>query len=119
MTSKQAQLDTLLLKSLLGEELIHTQFHLFSSRSCKNETIGNPRVLCVNNVIAAQSSSYFANLLNKEEGFSDAAIFDLDDSQGLHDMISFGDYGYENDSDLDDEDRDEGENIEITPEVNE
>ncbi|KIJ07650.1 hypothetical protein PAXINDRAFT_19175 [Paxillus involutus ATCC 200175] len=118
MTSKQAQLDTLLLKSLLGEELIHTQFYLFSSRSRKNETIGNPNVLCVNNVIAAQSSPYFANLLNKEEGFSDAAIFDFDESQALHDATSFRDYGYEDDSDLDDEDSDEGENIGVTPDVN-
>ncbi|KIK82044.1 hypothetical protein PAXRUDRAFT_832440 [Paxillus rubicundulus Ve08.2h10] len=115
---KQAQIDALLLKSLLGEELIHTQFHLFSSRSHKNATVGNPRVLCVNNVIAAESSSYFANLLNREEGFSDAAIFDFDESQDLLDTTSFGDYGYENDSDLDDEDGDEAENLKITLDIN-
>ncbi|KAF9228262.1 hypothetical protein BS17DRAFT_877595 [Gyrodon lividus] len=116
MTSKQAQLDTLLLKSLLGEELIHTQFHLFSSRSCRKETIGNPRVLCVNNVIASQSSPYFAKLLNKEEGFADDAIFDCDESLYPVDRISFGDYGYEHDSDLDEEDEDEdaGKNAETT-----
>ncbi|KAF9237963.1 hypothetical protein BU15DRAFT_62811 [Melanogaster broomeanus] len=113
MASKQAHLDTLLLKSLLGEELIHTEFYLFSSRSCRKKTIGNPRVLCINNVIAAQSSDYFAKLLNKEEGFSDTGVFDLEGSHRPDDgIISFGDYGYEDDSDLDDEDEEIGRDME-------
>ncbi|KIJ59613.1 hypothetical protein HYDPIDRAFT_33053 [Hydnomerulius pinastri MD-312] len=107
MTTIQAQIDTLLLKSLLGEELIHTQFYLFSSRSKKKETVRKPRVLCVNNTIVTQSSPYFTKLLATDEEASDATIFEFPEGHGLYDEMPFGDYGYEDDSDLDDEVDDE------------
>ncbi|KIJ59611.1 hypothetical protein HYDPIDRAFT_33051 [Hydnomerulius pinastri MD-312] len=141
MTTIQAQIDTLLLKSLLGEELIHTQFYLFSSRSIKKGTLRKPRVLCVNNTIVTQSLPYFAKrgslTLNKafvtefdslvvlatNEETSDAAIFEFPEGHDLYDEMPLGHYGYEDDSDLDDEDDDEragaeGQNFRWSRQIN-
>ncbi|KAF8124560.1 hypothetical protein EV363DRAFT_1586825 [Boletus edulis] len=49
----------LLRKSLLGEELVNTQFHLFSARSSLSDRVVKPRVLCANNILLAKSSTYF------------------------------------------------------------
>ena len=56
---KQERIEELLRKSLLGEELINTQFHLFSARSLPSGRVLKPRVLCANNVLLAKSSRYF------------------------------------------------------------
>lgn len=57
--SKQERIEEFLRKSLFGEELINTQFHLFSARSTPSRRIVKPRVLYANNVLLAKSSKYF------------------------------------------------------------
>lgn len=52
-------IEELLRKFLLGEELVNTQFHLFSTRSSSSARVTKPRVLCVNNWLLAKSSKYF------------------------------------------------------------
>lgn len=51
--------EELVRKSLLGEELVNTQFHLFSARSSLSGQVMKPRVLCANNDLLAKSSKYF------------------------------------------------------------
>ena len=58
-SSKQERIEEFLRKSLLGEEVINTQFHLFSARSVPSSRLTNPRVLCANNVLLAKHSKYF------------------------------------------------------------
>ena len=58
-SSKKERIGEFLRKSLLGEELINTQFHLFSARSAPSSRLTKPRVLCANNVLLAKSSRYF------------------------------------------------------------
>ena len=60
-SSKQERIEEFLRKSLLGEELIDTQFHLFSARSAPSGRLTKPRVLCANNVLLAKSSKYFVD----------------------------------------------------------
>ncbi|KAG8217017.1 hypothetical protein J3R82DRAFT_7333 [Butyriboletus roseoflavus] len=57
--SKQERIEEFMRKSLLGEELVNTQFHLFSARSSASGRVLKPRVLCANNVLLAKSSKYF------------------------------------------------------------
>ena len=57
--SKQRRIEELLRKSLLGEELVNTQFHLFSARSVPSGRVVKPRVLCAYNVLLAKDSKYF------------------------------------------------------------
>ena len=58
-SGKQERIEDFLRKSLLGEELVNTQFHLFSARSLPSGRVLKPRVLCANNVLLAKSSKYF------------------------------------------------------------
>jgi hypothetical protein len=58
-SSKQERVEEFLRKSLLGEEVINTQFHLFSARSVPFSRLTKPRVLCANHVLLAKSSKYF------------------------------------------------------------
>ena len=58
---KLACKDEFLRKSLLGEELINTQFHLFSARSSPSGRVTKPRILCANNVLLVKSSKYFSD----------------------------------------------------------
>ena len=57
--SKLEGVEELLRKSLLGEELVNTQFLLFSARSPSSSRVMKPRVLCANNTLLAKSSKYF------------------------------------------------------------
>ena len=57
-STKQERIEEFLRKSLLGEELVNTQFHLFSARSSSGRVV-KPRALCANNVLLAKSSKYF------------------------------------------------------------
>ena len=52
-------IEELLRKFLLGEELVNTQFHLFSARSSASGRVTKPRVICANNDLLAKSSKYF------------------------------------------------------------
>ena len=56
---KLERMKELLRKSLLGEEPVNTQFHLFSARSSLSGQVMKPRVLCANNDLLAKSSKYF------------------------------------------------------------
>jgi len=56
---KQGHIEELLRMSLLGEELVNTQFHVFSARSRSSGRVLKPRVLCANNLLLAKSSKYF------------------------------------------------------------
>ena len=58
-SSKQERTEEFFTKFLLGEELINTQFHLFSARSAPSSRLTKPRVLCANNVLLVKSSKYF------------------------------------------------------------
>ena len=57
--SKQDRIEEFLRKSLLGEEPVNTQFHLFSTRSSPSGQVLKPRVLCANNILLSKSSKYF------------------------------------------------------------
>ncbi|KAF8431061.1 hypothetical protein L210DRAFT_3004192 [Boletus edulis BED1] len=52
-------LEELARKFLLGEELVNTQFHLFSAKSFSSGPVMKPRALCANNALPAKSSKYF------------------------------------------------------------
>ncbi|KAG9310054.1 hypothetical protein JVU11DRAFT_10097 [Chiua virens] len=98
---KQERIEEFLRKSLLGEELINTQFHLFSSRSSSSGRVVDPRVLCANNDLLAKSSRYFLDLLSSDTNPSDPSLLDLTDENDVPNNLRIDDYGYESDSDLD------------------
>ncbi|KAI9458730.1 hypothetical protein HD554DRAFT_2029541 [Boletus coccyginus] len=100
--SKQERIEELLRKSLLGEELINTQFHLFSARSSPSGQVLKPRVLCANNVLLAKSSTYFLDLLSTDINPSDPSLVDLTDDNDVPSSARIDDYGYASDSDLED-----------------
>ncbi|KAH0826789.1 hypothetical protein J3R83DRAFT_5207 [Lanmaoa asiatica] len=102
--SKQERIEEFLRKSLLGEELINTQFHLFSARSIPSSRLTKPRVLCANNVLLAKSSKYFLDLLSSDINPSDPSMVDLTDGNDVPSNVPIDDYGYGSDSDLDDDD---------------
>lgn len=56
---KLARIEGLVMKSLLEESLVDTQFYLFSARSPKSARVTKPRVLCASNALLAKSSKYF------------------------------------------------------------
>ena len=56
---KSEHIEELLRKSLLGEEVVDTQFHLFSARSSRSGRVMKPRVVCGNNALLAKRSNYF------------------------------------------------------------
>jgi hypothetical protein len=58
---KLERTEELLRKFVLGEELINTQFHLFSVRSSVSGQVMKPRVLRANNALLAKSSKYFVD----------------------------------------------------------
>ncbi|KAG6369519.1 hypothetical protein JVT61DRAFT_14317 [Boletus reticuloceps] len=101
---KQQRIEEFLRKSLLGEELINTQFHLFSSRSVPSSRLTKPRALCANNVLLAKSSTYFVDLLSSDLNSSDGSLSDITDANDVPSHIQIDDYGYGSDSDLDDDD---------------
>ncbi|KAL4071473.1 hypothetical protein V8B97DRAFT_1917308 [Scleroderma yunnanense] len=103
MTDNSAQVDTLLLKSLLGENIVDINFYAFSSRSKQKQKIFRPRALHANSKILSERSPCLADLLSEKKCLTDHAMFEF---QGAHNhprMISFGEYGYDDDSDMEDE----------------
>ncbi|KAF9237962.1 hypothetical protein BU15DRAFT_62810 [Melanogaster broomeanus] len=102
-TSKQNGIEELLRKSFLGEELIDTQFHLFSTRLVSSGRVGKPRVLCTNNILLTKDSKYMLDLSGSETKPSDPFLVDIADSDEVPSSIQMDDYGYDSDSDLDDE----------------
>ena len=123
--STQERIEALLRKSLLGEELINTQFHLFSGRSLPSGRVLKPRVLCANNLLLAKRSTFFLDcecrLFAKDErafdgvaygatvlstdiqpSDSDPSLVDLTDDKDVPSHARIDEYGYGSDSDLDD-----------------
>ncbi|KAG6377269.1 hypothetical protein JVT61DRAFT_15052 [Boletus reticuloceps] len=98
--SKLECIEELLRKSLLGEELLNTQFHLFSARSSTSGRVMKPRVLCANNAFLAKSSTYFKDLLSADEIPSDPSLVDLTRENDVPSHAPIDDYDYD-DSDLD------------------
>ncbi|KAF9237960.1 hypothetical protein BU15DRAFT_9434, partial [Melanogaster broomeanus] len=100
-STKQDRIEELLRKSLLGEELVNTQFHLFTARlpsptSGKVQVVGR-RVLCANNVLLTESSKYFLDC--EYESSPDT----VHQNGHIPSGTPMEEYGYESDSDLDDE----------------
>ncbi|KAF8124559.1 hypothetical protein EV363DRAFT_1435290 [Boletus edulis] len=98
---KQARIEEFMRKRLLGEELIDTQFHLFSARSPLAGRVLKPRALCANNVLLAKSSKYFLDLLSTDIHPSHPSLADLADDHDIPGSAPVDEYGYESDSDLD------------------
>ncbi|KAI5993829.1 hypothetical protein F5J12DRAFT_423628 [Pisolithus orientalis] len=122
-TSTPAWTEDLLRRSLLAEEIIDVHFHLFSSRSKSSKRVRHPRVLNSNTALLKNSAKYFADsecyaisnnvfrgtnhldlVFSSETTPSGPKTVDVKDSDELFDGLPLGDYGYESDSDLEDED---------------
>jgi len=56
---KLARIEGLVIKSLLEEDLVDTQFYLFSARSPTSGRVTKPRVLCASNALLSKSSRCF------------------------------------------------------------
>ncbi|KAH7926217.1 hypothetical protein BV22DRAFT_1009619 [Leucogyrophana mollusca] len=102
MSTKQERIDALLRKSLLGEELINTQFHLYSTRSRRTGQVTTPRALFANNILLTESAEYFAKLLGECRS-DDPTLIDFDSDTPLEDKLPLDAYDYASDSDLEDE----------------
>ncbi|KIM57525.1 hypothetical protein SCLCIDRAFT_1219363 [Scleroderma citrinum Foug A] len=107
---KSARLNTLLLKSLLGEEIGDIKFYLFSSRSKHKGRIFRPRALHANSGLLSESLPYLADLLKGKKSLADHAMFEFHGVDNYPWMTSHNEYGYEDDSDLDEAEETEEEN---------
>ncbi|KAG1722910.1 hypothetical protein EDB19DRAFT_1765883, partial [Suillus lakei] len=102
ISDHQALVEALLMKSILGQELIDTKFHLFSGRSAHSRKVTRLQALSANDVVLTARSEFFAELSSRT-GPSDATFVDFDGSSALEDSIALDDYGYASDSDLEDD----------------
>lgn len=101
MSRNQARINALLRKSLIGE-LLDTQFYLFSVRSKHKGNVTNLQALFANDEALAACSEYFSSLLS-EKTPNDPAVVEFQDYHACEGGISLDEYGYESDSDLDEE----------------
>ncbi|KAG1808002.1 uncharacterized protein BJ212DRAFT_1385004 [Suillus subaureus] len=92
MSNHQALIEALLMKSILGQELVDTKFHIFSGRSAHPRKVIRLQALSANDVVLTARSEFFAQLLSRAR--SPDATFD---------GMTLDDYGYASDSDLEDE----------------
>ncbi|OJA15814.1 hypothetical protein AZE42_09162 [Rhizopogon vesiculosus] len=107
MSTPEALVEALLMKSILGEELVDTKFHLFSGRSIPTCNVTRLQALSANDVVLTSRSDFFAGLLSKvESSASDPTFIDFDDGSALEDN-ALDDYGYASDSDLEDEEEEQ------------
>ncbi|KAF8546932.1 hypothetical protein OG21DRAFT_1490677 [Imleria badia] len=95
-------IEELLRKSLLGEELVDTQFHLFSARSTQSGHVTKPRIVYANNALLAQRSKYFLDLLSSDINPSDPSLIDVTGDDDIPSSARMDNYGYDSDSDIDD-----------------
>ncbi|KAI6101767.1 hypothetical protein EDD16DRAFT_374113 [Pisolithus croceorrhizus] len=91
----------LLRELLLGKDISNVRFHAFSRRS--NSRVLDPRVLNANTTLLKSSSEYFADLFSLDVIPSSAAMMDVETTDEIFDGINLPDYGYESDSDLEDD----------------
>ncbi|KAG2037930.1 hypothetical protein BDR03DRAFT_981933 [Suillus americanus] len=102
MSDHQALVEALLMKSILGQELIDTKFHLFSSRPPHPRKVSQLQALSANDVVLTARSVFLGELLSRT-GPPDATFVDFDGSSAFEDGMALDDYGYASDSDLEDE----------------
>ncbi|KAG2143602.1 hypothetical protein DEU56DRAFT_979293 [Suillus clintonianus] len=102
MTDHRALVEALLMKLLLGQELIDTKFHLFSGRSAHQRRVTRLQALSANDVVLTARCNFFAEISSRA-GSPDTTFVDFDGSSAFEDGIALDDYGYASDSDLDDE----------------
>ena len=118
MSTPQALVETLLMKSILGQELTDTKFHFFSGRSVHTRQLTRLQALWANDVVLTSRSEFFAEcklafhmagylthrqlVLSKTES-SDATFVDFDCGSIFEGDMVPDNYGYESDSDLEDE----------------
>lgn len=102
MSDHQALVEALLMKSILGQELIDTKFHLFSSRPSHPRKVSQLQSLSANDVVLTARSDFLGELLSRT-GPPDATFVDFDGSSAFEDGMALDDYGYASDSDLEDE----------------
>ncbi|KAG2047098.1 hypothetical protein BDR06DRAFT_976984 [Suillus hirtellus] len=103
MANHQALVEALLMKSILGQELVDTKFHMFSGRRSRHlRKVFRLQALSANDVVLTARSEFFAELLSRT-GSPDATFVDFGDGSEFEDGIPLDDYGYGSDSDLEDE----------------
>ncbi|KAG1882433.1 hypothetical protein F4604DRAFT_1744055, partial [Suillus subluteus] len=102
MSDHQALVDALLMKSILGQELVDTKFHLFSGRSAHSRKVSQLQALSANDVVLTARSDFLAELLSRTAP-PDATFVDFDSGSAFEDGMTLDDYGYASDSDLEDE----------------
>ncbi|KAG0706116.1 hypothetical protein DFH29DRAFT_996270 [Suillus ampliporus] len=107
MSTHQALVEALLMKSILGQELVDTKFHLFSGRSANPRKVTRLQALSANDIVLAAHSDFFAELSSRT-GSTDATLVDFDGGSAFEDGMALDDYAYASDSDLEDEEEGEG-----------
>jgi hypothetical protein len=60
MSDHQALVEALLMKSILGQDLVDTKFHLFSGRSPLSSKTSQLQALSANDVVLTARSEFFA-----------------------------------------------------------
>ncbi|KAI6038873.1 hypothetical protein EDC04DRAFT_3090475 [Pisolithus marmoratus] len=95
--------EDLLRRSLLEEDIVDVHFHLFSSRSKSSRRVLRPRMLNSNTTLLKNGAKYFTDLFNSDTITSGPKTVYITASDGIYDGLPVSDYGYESDSDLEDE----------------
>ncbi|KAH9919572.1 hypothetical protein B0H21DRAFT_768098 [Amylocystis lapponica] len=99
--SIQDILQAALKLSLTGGDFIDTKFYVFSHRTASG-TVSVPRSVFANSLSLRKISAHFERLLSG--GFAESVPSRLDASSYADEHIPLDVYGYESDSDLEDED---------------
>lgn len=107
MSDHQALVEALLMKSILGQELVDTKFHLYSGRSAHSHKVSRLQALSGNDVVLAARSDFFAQLSSRTAP-PDATLVDFDGGSAFEDGMTLDDYGYASDSDLEDDEVEDG-----------
>lgn len=93
--------EELLRKLLLAKDINDVHFHVFSRRS-KSRVIG-PCLLNANTTVLKSSSEYFADLFSSDVIPASTAMMQIATTDEIFDGIDLSEYGYESDSDLEDD----------------
>ncbi|KAI6142513.1 hypothetical protein BKA82DRAFT_4193150 [Pisolithus tinctorius] len=96
--------EELLRKLLLAKDINDVHFHVFSRRS-KSRVLG-PCVLNANTTLLKSSSEYFADLFSSDMIPASTAMMKITTTDEIFDGIDLSEYGYESDSDLEDDTED-------------
>ncbi|KAG2083484.1 hypothetical protein BD769DRAFT_1724187 [Suillus cothurnatus] len=77
MSNHQALVEALLMKSILGQELVDTKFHIFSGCSAHLLKVVRLQALSANDVVLTACSEFLAELLSRA-GSPDVTFVDFD-----------------------------------------